>query len=100
MEHLKAIWWICIAGLSGALTSVSIHRDKRSPGEVLIFILSGMLTAAFVSPLIAKWMGLTSSETVSAVGFLTGACWNSVISRAMGWFNNVRIPGEKDEGQK
>ena len=94
MDHVRELWWICVAGFSGALTSISIHRDKRSPLEVVIFIVSGMLTATFVAPLLAKWMNLTGNEAISAVGFLTGACWNSVISRAMTWFNSVRVPGE------
>lgn len=97
MEHIKALWWICVAGLSGAITSISIHREKKTPTEVTVFIISGMLTATFVAPLIAKWMGLEGQEAISAVGFLTGACWNSVITKAMSYFNSVKIPGDNSQ---
>lgn len=91
---------MCLAGLSGAITSISIHRDKRTPLEVTVFIVSGMLTATFVAPLLVKWMNLTGNEAVSAVGFLTGACWNSVIGKAMTWFNGMRFPGDNKPGNK
>lgn len=93
MDHFKSIWWIAVAGLSGAFTSISLHKDKRTPAEIIIFIVSGMLTAAFVAPLIARWVGLTGQESISAVSFLTGACWNTVIGKASGWFKGMKFGG-------
>lgn len=93
MDHLKDMWLFAIAGLSGAFTSISLHKDKKSPVEVVVFIISGMLTAVFVAPLISKWLGLTGEESVAAVSFLTGACWNTVISKALDWFKGMRFGG-------
>lgn len=92
MEHFKSIYWVAIAGLAGAFTSIGLHSEKKSPIEIIIFIVSGMLTAAFVSPLICKWAGLSGEESVAAVSFLTGACWQFVINRAIGIFKTAKIP--------
>lgn len=92
MDHLKSIYWIALAGLSGAFTSIGLHREKKTPTEIVVFIVSGMLTAAFVAPLISRWAGLTGEESISAVSFLTGACWQFVINRAIGVFKNSKIP--------
>lgn len=94
MDHIRGVYWICLAGLSGAFTSISLHKEKKSPTQAVVFIISGMLTATFVSPLLAHWAGLTSNEAVSAVGFLTGACWNIVVTRAGGFFRTAKVPGE------
>lgn len=96
MDHFKNVYWIAIAGLSGAFTSISLHKEKKTPTEIVIFIISGMLTAAFVAPLISRWAGLTGEESISAVSFLTGACWQFVINRATGFFKNAKVPGVEE----
>lgn len=95
MDHIKDLWWIALAGLSGAFTSVSLQKDKRGGLEVFVFIVSGMLTSAFIAPLIIKWSGLEGVEAFSAIGFLTGACWNTVINRGADWFNSTKVGGGK-----
>lgn len=96
MDHIRDLWWFAVAGLSGAFTSISLHKDKRSPMEVIIFITSGMLTAVFVAPLMARWVGLTGDQSVAAMSFLTGACWNTVIGKAIEWFKGMKFGGSNN----
>lgn len=90
-DHLKNVIWFCIAGLSGAFTSVSLNQKKLTPLQIVFFIISGGLTAMFTTPLIAKWVGLESQEVVSGLSFMIGASWQFIVGWAL-----EKITGKKE----
>lgn len=85
MENLKALYWLMLAGVSGAIVSLSVHKEKRTPGQVILFLVSGMLTAIFVTPLLARWFGINDTDGIAALSFAIGSGWQSVAGKLIEW---------------
>lgn len=99
MESLKQLLWLAAAGISGAFIGLSMHPSERSKLQIFMFLLSGLLVAFWLTPILCKFMGLTATEEITAVAFGAGAFWSSVVEKFAKWFE-ARLPGKgssKDE---
>lgn len=82
MEGLKEMLWLAAAGVSGAIIGLSMHPAKRSVLQRFVFVLSGLLVAFWLTPIICRYFGLAAAEEISAVAFAAGAFWSSIVDKA------------------
>lgn len=97
LESFAKVAALLGAGLSGAIVALSLHNEKRSKVQALVFMVSGMLTALWLTPWIANSLGLKDSESIMALSFSIGCGWQSVASRVIDAINNAN-PALKKEG--
>lgn len=97
VESLSKAWTLLGAGLSGAIVALSIHGEKRSKLQALLFVVSGMLTALYLAPWVANMTGLEDPDSRMALSFAIGCGWQSVVSRVVDVINRYS-PTLKKEG--
>lgn len=62
-----------IAGFIGAIVSLRMIRDL-TPMMAITTIIGGTACAAYLTPLVVVYAGLSGTELESALAFLTGFC--------------------------
>lgn len=100
MDGLKHYLLLAAAGLSGAFIGLTMHPGERTPFQRLAFIVSGLLVAFWLSPVICRYFGLTSPEEISAVAFVAGAFWSSIVDKAGQLVEAFRFPAAKGQKDK
>ena len=88
VDSFSKAWALLGAGLSGAIVALSLHNEKRSKFQALVFVVSGMLTALYLAPWIASLAGLEDPDSRMALSFAIGCGWQSVASRVIDFINN------------
>lgn len=81
MNDLKELLHLLASGFSGALVAACLPNQGRTPQQTFVFIIAGMLTAIWITPLFAEWMGITKPNTISALSFAIGMCWQNVAGK-------------------
>lgn len=81
MYTLKYLLWLAAAGISGAFIGMTSSPTTRTPWQRLVFLLSGLLVAFWLTPFLCKQFNLSNPEEISAMAFSSGAFWSSIITR-------------------
>lgn len=81
MDNIKHLLWLAAAGISGAIIGMSVHPQERTLWQRIVFIVSGVLVAVWLTPFICKYFGMTGPEEVSAIAFGAGAFWSSIVNK-------------------
>lgn len=92
MDTIKQALWLIAAGVSGAIIGMSVHPQERTTWQRVVFVVSGVLVAFWLTPVICKYFGMTSPEEVSAIAFAAGAFWSSIITKLGQIIEAVRLP--------
>ena len=81
MYSLKNLLWLAAAGCSGAFIGMTSSPTPRTPWQRLVFLLSGLLVAFWLTPFLCKQFNLYHPEEISAMAFTSGAFWSNIVSR-------------------
>ena len=81
MYTVKYLLWLAAAGVSGAFIGMISSQIQRTLWQRIIFILSGLLVAFWLTPYLCKQFNLSNPEDISAMAFASGAFWSSIITR-------------------
>lgn len=81
MDHLKQLLWLAAAGVGGAFVGLSVNPEQRTPIQKVIYVISGMAVAAFLTPIICRRLGLVEAEEISAIAFCAGAFWSGIVDK-------------------
>lgn len=81
MYTLKYLLWLAAAGISGAFIGMTSSPTARTPWQRLVFLLSGLLVAFWLTPFLSKQFNLSNPEEISAMAFSSGAFWSSIVTR-------------------
>lgn len=81
MYTLKHLLWLAAAGFSGAFIGMASSQTERTLWQRLVFLLSGLLVAFWLTPFLCKQFNLSNPEEISAMAFSSGAFWSSIITR-------------------
>ncbi|HCI6749376.1 TPA: hypothetical protein NPP60_005046 [Klebsiella variicola subsp. variicola] len=100
MDSLKQLLWLAAAGLSGAFIGLTMHPAERTPFQRFAFIISGLLVAFWLSPVICRYFGLMEPEEISAVAFAAGAFWSSIVDKVGQLVEAFRFPAAKGQKDK
>ncbi|MCS5452515.1 hypothetical protein ACJVQT_22895 [Enterobacter huaxiensis] len=93
MDHVKHLLWLAAAGVSGAFIGLSMHPEQRTPWQRAIYLVSGLLVAFWLSPILCKYFNLSAPEEISAVAFSAGAFWSSIVTKIGQIITAFRMPG-------
>ena len=96
MDRWQEFLHLVASGFSGAVVAACMPNANRSSRQTMVFIIAGMLTAIWVTPLFAEWMGLTKPNTISGLSFAIGMCWQNVATKVC---EKLGIGKAKDEGE-
>lgn len=87
MKYLSDFQYF-IAGLFGATVSTRYNREQlKTPFDYLVFILSGALTAHYLTQLIMRFLPL-EAEHAGGIGFLTGAIGGLILQELIEWIKS------------
>lgn len=96
MDNIRDFLLLIASGVSGAVVAACMPSNDRTPRQTMVFIIAGMLTAIWVTPLFAEWMGITKPNTISALSFAIGMCWQNVASKVVEHLNLSKQAKEAD----
>lgn len=91
MNNLYSMLWIAAAGISGAFIGMTRRDAYRTPLQRFVYLLSGLLVAFWLSPLLCKKLNLYEPEEISAVAFASGVFWSSILSHIGKLINSLSI---------
>lgn len=95
MDRFQEFLHLLASGFSGAVVAACIPHNGRTPRQTFVFIVAGMLTAIWITPLFAEWMGITKPNTISALSFAIGMCWQNVAGKVV---EKLGLGKQKDSG--
>jgi hypothetical protein len=90
--NLKHLLWLAAAGISGAFIGMTSSPAERTPWQRLVFLLSGLLVAFWLTPFLCKQFNLSNPEEISAMAFSSGAFWSSIVTRIGQLINTFNLP--------
>ena len=81
-QPTRRLLWMAFAGLSGSFVGSRIRKKKAlTLSDNIQYMLSGLLVAFFITPMVCKWFHVTDFEDVRALTFLTGVFWPKILER-------------------
>ncbi|HAV1601635.1 TPA: hypothetical protein JG832_002526 [Enterobacter hormaechei subsp. xiangfangensis] len=83
-QHIKSLIWLAAAGLSGSIVGARLtvrKRKKLTATDMAWYLICGLLTAFFFTPVVCKLFHVADVHDVRAVAFFTGAFWSKILDR-------------------
>lgn len=96
MDNIRDFLLLIASGVSGAVVAACMPHSGRTTRQTMVFITAGMLTAIWVTPLFAEWMGITKPNTISALSFAIGMCWQNVAAKVV---EKLGLSGQNKEAE-
>lgn len=97
MNDFKEFVLLMASGFSGAIVAACMPHEGRTKQQTVVFIVAGMLTSFWITPLFAEWMHVTEPRTISALSFAIGMCWQNVAGKVVEYFN-MKAKAKKELG--
>jgi hypothetical protein len=81
-QPAKGLVWMAFAGLSGSFVGMRLRKKKaHTLSDNAQYMLSGLLVAFFITPMVCKWFHVTDPEDIRAITFITGVFWPKILER-------------------
>lgn len=100
MDGLKHFLWLAAAGLSGAYIGMMMKPIQLTARHKMAYLVSGLLVAFWLTPVLCKYFNLVTPEEISGVAFISGAFWSSIMDKVKQKIDNFSgpAPEEKNNG--